>query len=116
MDMGLFSKKPDEEQEVFDDYADAMLLWCQRVNQARDAGADVATTSAIIQAAGQRPRLNIERLASRTDRDAAIAAARVWVGMEADKLARQDVLRGRPADFWKQIGDYLYSDLPQPSY
>ena len=114
--MGLFSKKPDEEQEVFNEYADAMLLWCQRVNDARDTGADVATTSTIIQAAGQRPKLNIERLASRSDRDAAIAAARAWVGMEADKLARQDVLRGRSADFWGQIGDYLYADLPQPSY
>ena len=114
--MGLLSKKPEDDQAVFDEYADSMLLWCQRVNQAREARAGDETPSAIIQTAGQRPTLNIERLASRWDRDSAIAAARAWVRMEADKLARQDVLRGRSADFWSQIGEYLYSDLPQPSY
>ena len=115
--MGLFNRKTsDAGRDAFGEYAAAVRPWCQRVSQARDDGADVTTAAAIIHAAGDLPKLDVQSLAKVTERDRAIAAARAWVQAETGKLSRQDVLRGRSEGFWRQVGDLLYSDLPVPSY
>ncbi|MEU4191354.1 hypothetical protein AB0E69_05610 [Kribbella sp. NPDC026611] len=114
--MGLFKKKPDVQDEVIDEYIEAVRAWCRRLREARDGGADVTVASAIIAAAGEVPQLAVERLALPSQRDLAISTARAWLSMEAGRLSRQDVLNGRSESYWVQIGDLLYSDLPLPSY
>lgn len=114
--MGLFSKKPNQSQQVVEAYIAAARPWCARLNEARDEGIDVATRVAIVRVAGDLPKLDTQRIDLQSRRDEAIATARAWLSAETDRLSRQDVLQGRSTDFWTEVGGILYSDLPQPSY
>jgi hypothetical protein len=114
--MGLFNKKVNPREEVVGQYLSAMRMWCERVNAARDAGADASTMSEVIAVAGDIPKLRIEVLQGQVERDRAIAIARASINNESGRLSRQDVLRGRSAEYWEGIGETLYADLPTPSY
>jgi hypothetical protein len=114
--MGLFKKKPDVRDEVVDEYIDAIRAWCQRLSAARDAGADGTAPPASIEAADEVPQLEVERLPLPSQRDLAISTARAWLNTEMGRLSRRDVLNGRSESYWVQVGDFLYSDLPIPSY
>ena len=116
MTMGLFSKKPELWKTIFDEYTTTVGAWCQRLRDARDAGAEISTSAGIITAVGPAPQLAVQHLPGSYEGDRAISAARAWLDIEAGRLSRADVLQGRSGDFWQHTVEWLYSDLPNPSY
>jgi hypothetical protein len=109
--MGLFSKKPSAGNQVFSEYADVMRLWMERLQRAREAGANITTVSEAVDAAGDVPPLGLQRLPGSVDRDLALATARAWINMEADRLSRKDLLRGSSERFWQELADALWSAI-----
>jgi len=114
--MGMFSRKPKPQDEVFEEYRTAVRSWCERLAKARDAGQDVDTADGVITAAGNPPQLDVQRLSSRVDQGITIEAASYWLSGEADRLTRQDVRAGRFDNWWQVIGTFLCADLPAKPY
>jgi hypothetical protein len=98
---------------VFSEYADVMQQWMERLQSAREAGANIATVSEAVDAAGDVPPLGLQRVPGSVDRDLALATARAWISMEADRLSRKDLLRGSSERFWEELADALWSAIAE---
>jgi hypothetical protein len=111
--MGLFSKKPRPGNQAFNEYADAMGPWIERLQAAREGGAIITTVAEAVDTAGDVPPLGLQRVSGSVDRDLALATSRAWINMQADRLSRKDLLRGETERFWQQLADELWSSINQ---
>ena len=107
--MGLFSKKPSPGEQVFNEYADVMRPWMERLQKAREAGREITTVGDAVDAAGDVPSLGLQRLTGAVERDKAFYAARAWINMEADRLSRKDFASGSGSEFWQSMADELWA-------
>jgi hypothetical protein len=107
--VGLFSKKPSPGEEVFNEYADAMRPWMERLQKERESGSEITTVGDAVNAAGDVPSLGLQRLTGSAERDRAFYAARAWINMEAERLSRRDLLRGGESGFWQSMADELWA-------
>ena len=107
--MGLFSKKPSPGEQVFNEYADGMRPWMERLQRARESGREITTVGDAVDAAGDVPSLGVHRLSGSVERDKAFYTARAWINMEADRLSRRDLLRGGESGFWQNMADELWA-------
>jgi hypothetical protein len=107
--MGVFSKKTDLGLQAFENYASAMQPWMTRVQRAREAGTTITTMNDALDAAGDVPALSTHNLSGSYERDRASYSAHAWISREADRLSRQDLIRGADGPFWQDLADELWA-------